>query len=260
MGMLFAVIGFLIIDLYVNLIPRLFPLDTVSWLLYACLFFVLAHHVAKLTGLNGIGDLGVKAHFGWKRNLRIGFLFGAGIWAAMYLLLWGFGDFEITGVKKAPEAVIFVIETFAGMFLGSLINDLIVRGYIFAHLKGKVLNVYLLLISAFIYALDDVWLVGFSISNTIFSVILGLSLGYVLLKTGSIWMNTGLHMGLNVMYCFVYGIPGHEAAKGLLLTTPGGSRSFLLEHAHILAAIVLLLVILAAYGRLRLNSANKYMY
>ncbi|MGM0881829.1 MAG: CPBP family intramembrane glutamic endopeptidase [Bacillota bacterium] len=258
MGLLFAVMGFLIIDLYFNLIPQLIPLGTVSWLLHACLFFVLAHHVSKLTGLNGIGDLGVKAHYGWKRNIRIGFFYGAGIWAMMYLLLWAFGDFQVIGIKEAPESLIFLIEAFAGMFLGSLINNLIVRGYVFAHLKGKVVNSLLLLISAFIYALDDVWLVGFSIQNTIFSMILGLSLGYVLLKSGSIWMNTGIHTGLNVMYCIVYGIPGREEAKGLLLINRGASESFLLNHAHILAAIVLFLVVFVTYSRLRINSVNQY--
>lgn len=257
MGILSAVIGFLIIDLYFNLIPRLFELDTVSWLIYACSFFILTRHVAKLTGLSGMGDLGLIAHFGWKRNLRIGFLCGAGIWAVMYLLLWGFGDFQVIGVKRAPEAVIFAIEVLTVLFLGSLINDLIVRGYVFAHLKGKIRNVYLLLISAFIYALDDVWLVGISISNILFSIVLGLLFGYVLLRTGSIWMNTGIHMGINVIYSFVYGIPGREAAKGLLIIKHSGSSSFLMNHAGILAAILLLLVILAAYGRLKLNSVNR---
>lgn len=254
MGLVLAWIGFLIIDIYFNLVPLLYPLNTVLWLMYACFFFVLAHHVAMLTGLKGISALGVKAHYGWKRNLRIGFLFGAGIWAAMYLLLWIFGDFQVEGIKKAPQAIIFMVEALAGMFLGSLINDLIVRGYVFAHLKGKIRNMNLLLLSAFIYALDDVWLVGFSIQNTIFSVLLGLTLGYVLLRSGSIWMNTGIHMGLNVMYCIVYGIPGREAAQGLILTAPGNAHSFSLENAHIFAAVLLLLVIVLAYGRLRINS------
>ncbi|MDQ8734936.1 CPBP family intramembrane glutamic endopeptidase [Paenibacillus sp. LHD-38] len=257
MSMLFAIIGFMIIDLYFNVVPLLYPLNTFLWLTYACFFFVLAHHVAKLTGLGGISDLGIRAHYGWKRNLRIGFLFGAGIWAAMYLLLWAFGDFHVDGIKKAPQAIVFILEVFAGMFLGSLINDLIVRGYVFAHLKGKIRNVYLLFISAFIYALDDVWLVGFSVQNTIFSIVLGLTLGYVLLRSGSIWMNTGIHMGLNVMYCLVYGIPGREAAQGLFLIVPGNDHSFLLENAHIFAAILLLLVIVLAYGRLRINSTNR---
>jgi membrane protease YdiL (CAAX protease family) len=260
MEKLFAVIGFLIIDLYFNLIPKLFSLETVPWLLYAFLFFILAHQVAKLTGLGGMEDLGVKAHFGWKRNLRIGLLLGGGTWAAMYLLMWGFGDFQIVGVKKAPEAILFVIEVVGVMFLGSLMYNLIVRGYIFAHLKGKIRNVHLLLVSSLIFALDDIWLVGFSLSNALFSFILGLSLGYVLLKTGSIWMSTGMHMGISVMYCFVYGVPGSEAAKGLLVTTSGDNVSFALEHAHTIAAIVLLLVILVIYPWLKLNSAHTYMH
>ncbi|CAM4413008.1 CPBP family intramembrane metalloprotease [Paenibacillus alkaliterrae] len=260
MAFLFPVMGFLILDLYFNLIPHLLPSGTVFWLLYACFFFVLAQHVSKLTGLRGLADLGIKAHFGWKRNLRIGFIYGAGIWAVMYALLGVFGDFQVIGFKKPPEAVIFLIEAFAGIFLISLINDLIVRGFVFAHLKGKIPSVALLLLSAVIYALDDVWLAGFSIQNTVFSVILGLSLGYVLLKSGSIWMNTGIHWGLNMMYSFVYGIPGREDAKGLLLTNPAGAGdSFLLDNAHIFAAILLFIIIFATYNRLRINSAAEHV-
>lgn len=172
-------------------------------------------------------------------------------------MLWIFGGFQVIGIKEAPGSIIFLVEVFAGMFLGSLINELIVRGYVFAHLKGKILNSLLLLFSAFIYGLDDVWLVGFSIQNTIFSLILGLSLGYVLLKSGSIWMNTGIQMGLNVMYSFIYGIPGREDAQGLLLINRGASDSFILDNAHILAAIVLFLVVFVTYSRLRINSVNE---
>jgi hypothetical protein len=260
MGKLFAVIGFLIIDSYFNLIPKLFSLDAVTWLAYACILFILVHHVAKLTGLSGMGDLGVKAHYGWKRNLRIGFLIGFGIWAALYLLLWGYGDFQVVGVKKAQEAILLFIEILGVMLLSSLMNNLIVGGYVFAHLKGKIRNASLLLVSAIIFALDDVWLVGFSLSNALFSLVLGLSLGYVLLKTGSIWMSTGIQMGLSVVYSFVYGVQGKEAAKGLLITATGENASFVIEHAHTFAAAAMLLVILIIYPWLKLNSAQTYMY
>ncbi|WP_169507552.1 CPBP family intramembrane glutamic endopeptidase [Paenibacillus harenae] len=248
--------GFLIIDLYFNLIPHFIPLGTVPWLLYAAFFFVLARHVARLTGLNGIRDLGMKAHYGWKRNLRIGFVYGTVIWATMYMLLWIFGNIRVTGVKVAPESVIFLIEALAGMFLGSLINDLIVRGYVFAHLKDKIPSLLLLLLSAMIYAVDDVWLAGFNVQNTVFSMILGLSLGYTLLKTGSIWMSTGIHWGQNVMYGFVYGIPGREGERGLLLTEQGPGNSFILNNAHIFAALMLLLVVFFTYSRFRINTVN----
>ncbi|WP_169087546.1 CPBP family intramembrane glutamic endopeptidase [Paenibacillus sp. PL91] len=260
MGMLFAVIGFLIIDSFFHLIPKLFSLDIVSWLAYACILFILVHHVAKLTGLGGMGDLGVKAHFGWKRNLRIGFLISSGIWIAMYVLLWGFADFQVVGVKKAPEAILLFIEILGVMLLSSLMNNLIVTGYVFAHLKGKIRNGSLLLISAIIFAMDDVWLVGFSLSNALFSLVLGLSLGYVLLKTGSIWMGTGIHMGLGVMYSLVNGVPGSEAAKGLLITAAGENALFAYEHVYTFAATAMLLVILIIYPRLKLNSAHTYKY
>ncbi|MCA0756546.1 CPBP family intramembrane metalloprotease [Paenibacillus sp. N4] len=255
---LFPIMGFLILDLYFNLLPNLIPPGTASWLLYAAFFFVLARHVARLTGLEGLEDLGLRAHYGWKRNLKIGFAFGAAVWGSMYVLLGVLGDFRVTGFKQPQEAAVFVAEMLVVLFLGSLINDLIVRGYLFAQLRDKLPGAALIMLSSFIYALDDVWLAGFDIRSAYVSVLLGLSLGYTLYRTGSIWMNTGLHGGLNMITALVYGIPGREEAGGLLLIEKGSAATALLPgHVQAIAALVLFVLVFAMYGSLRINTVQE---
>ena len=109
-----------------------------------------------------------------------------------------------------------------------------------------------MLITAFIYALDDAWIEGMSLHNTIFSVLLGLSLGYVFLKSGSIWATTGIHWGVNIVYCIFYGIPGRESDKGLLLIERQSVNSFLLDNLSIIISIFMFIFIATFYNRLKI--------
>ncbi|MFS0576932.1 CPBP family intramembrane glutamic endopeptidase [Sporosarcina sp. 179-K 3D1 HS] len=237
-------LGYLVLDLYFNLIPILVNLNTVMWILYAVAFFPLAHYLVKLTGLNGLHALGLKFHNGWKRNLMFGFAIGFTFWLGMEGILYASHTFSVVGIKGLSAGIFFMLQALVGLFLGSLINDIIVRGYVFAHLKNKVNLPYLLLISAFVYAIDDLWYEGFSIHNTLFSIILGLSLGYVFLKSGSIWMTTGIHWGLNIVYCIFYGIPGRESNKGLLLIERYNISSFFIDNISILVAFFMFIFIM----------------
>ena len=252
-----TILGFIFLDLYVNLIPQLFNLNTVMWLLYAAVFFPIAHTTSKVTGLNGLNTLGVKFHNGWNRILTLGFILGFMFWLAMELISFSLNGFSIVGVKTFGVGSFFMLQAFLGLFLGSFMNDIIVRGYVFAHLKNKVNNVSLVLITAFIYALDDSWIEGIGLHNTIFSVVLGLSLGYVFLKSGSIWVTTGLHWGSNIVYCIFYGIPGRESDKGLLLIERHYVNSILLDNLSIIVSIVMFIFIIIFYNRLKINSESR---
>nr|WP_239586951.1 CPBP family intramembrane glutamic endopeptidase [Bacillus ectoiniformans] len=111
------------------------------------------------------------------------------------------------------------LEIVGGFFLGSLVNDLIVRGFVFAQLKDKLSIPRIFVLSVFLYSMEDIWMEGFSLGNTIFSVVLGLSLTYAFMYTGSIWANTGLHWGLNVCYGMFNGMVGD-----------GGGGIFIIEN------------------------------
>ncbi|MCK6257104.1 CPBP family intramembrane metalloprotease [Fictibacillus sp. KIGAM418] len=108
----------------------------------------------------------------------------------------------------------FVFFTF---FIGSFLNDIIVRGYVFGHLRDKINEKWIFLISVLLYALDDSWNEGFSLSNTLFSLVLGLSLTYAFYRTRSIWADTGIHWGLNVCYGIFNGMLG-STEGGIFIT------------------------------------------
>lgn len=228
-------------------------------LLYAVVFFPVAHYISKLSGMNGLNDLGVNFHRGWERNLKIGFGIGSIFWLVMELIFLSYNSLFIVGMKSFSAGTFFMVQAFIGMFLSSFINDIIVRGYVFARLKHKVSNISLLLISALIYVLNDSWYegLGFSLYNSIFSVALGLTLGYVFLRTGSLWATTGVHWGLNVVYCIFYGIPGHENEGGLLIVERYFVNSFFINNLSVIVSVLMFAFVLLFYKRLKFNTIGK---
>ncbi|MBB6454499.1 hypothetical protein HNQ94_002981 [Salirhabdus euzebyi] len=211
------IIGYIVLTYYFNGIA-LTSSNQLITLFLVMLFFPIAFIVAKLSSVNGWKGLGVRFHKGWHVNLMIGFSIGFVFWVLLYYLLVLTNVIHITSLKEPSFILLLVGEVFLTFFLGSFINDIIVRGYVFGTLQGKFKIKWVFLISVLLYALDDIWYAGFSFHNTVFSIILGLSLTYAFYKTGSIWANTGIHWGLNVCYGLVYGSVGKPNGGIFLMT------------------------------------------
>ncbi len=180
-------------------------------------FFPLAYFIAKWVGLNGLKGMGLLFHTGWLKNFFISFWIGFSFWLLMFGIQLVSGDLIWNGVLDSSELLMPMVMIFAGFFIGSFINDLIVRGFVINLLKDKLHVGCVFSISILLYALDDYWYAGFSLSNFIFSVILGLSLTYAFYKTGSIWANTGIHYGLNVAYGLFFGMVGSPGTSIFLI-------------------------------------------
>jgi hypothetical protein len=75
-----GIIGFLVLDLYFNLVAIQFSNSYVQ-LFTILLFFPLAHYVAKALGLKGLAGLGVHFHQGWIRNFMLSFMIGFFFWS-----------------------------------------------------------------------------------------------------------------------------------------------------------------------------------
>ncbi|MDQ1145635.1 membrane protease YdiL (CAAX protease family) [Bacillus sp. SORGH_AS 510] len=150
---------------------------------------------------------------GWKKNFFISFLIGFEFWLIMFGTQFYIGDLELVSIHGPVNLIMSLVEVFIGYLVGSLIIDLIVKGYLINLLKGKIHIVWIFIISILIYALDDYWYAGFSLSNMIFSIILGLSLTFAFYRTGSISADTGLHYGLNIAYGLFFGLVGNSKGR-----------------------------------------------
>ncbi|MBY0121520.1 type II CAAX prenyl endopeptidase Rce1 family protein [Bacillus sp. S/N-304-OC-R1] len=249
--------GFLVLNIYFNGTTH-FLSNSVVQFICLLLFFPIASLIARLNGLPGLKGLGFFKDRNTLKHFFVSFGIGFSCWALMYIIYWQIGKFHITGVKTGMDAFMTIVQIMVGFFLGSLINDLITRGYILNLLKGKLPSIVIAIISIIIYSLDDFWNGDLTFTNFVFSIFLGCSLTYAFLKTGSVWADTGLHFGLNVAYGLIYGLSG-EYGGGLILTEKGEINS-ILNNFVVLTAALMIFVPVYFYYRNKISRSFPYSF
>jgi len=207
-------IGFIILNLYANGIPKLVQLDTLTWPAYAAGFFILAYLLGRfLLGFKGLSGYGLPLQKTWLRDVGMGFALGATVWGIKYLAFYGLGKFDVVGVMEPGFIVGMLTQALVVMLVASAINDMVIRGYWFAYLQEKNRLQWFVLLTTVLYALDDVWNEGFGWQNMVFSALIGLALAYTVLKTQAIWMAVGIHWGGNMLYRIMAGFDGQGIWK-----------------------------------------------
>jgi hypothetical protein len=206
--------GFLSLNIYTNLLPSLFTFQLLDWFAYWIGFFLLAFLLARyVLKLKGLASFGLNFRKGYFFALGIGFLLGLFIWAIKYLSFYSLGMFQVTGLMDASYIFPMLAQALLAMFFASAINDLMIRGYWLPFLKKENLMNWYIVITTFLYTLDDCWHAGVDLINLVFSAILGISLAYTVFKTRAIWMCLGIHWGSNMMYRIMYGFNGQGIWK-----------------------------------------------
>ncbi|TLS54018.1 CPBP family intramembrane metalloprotease [Paenibacillus antri] len=244
--LILGVAGFLLLNVYFNATTHFLPHPILQFL-GLLLFFPLAAAVARWNGLPGLRGLGLVRSRTAARHFAMSFVLGFGCWALMYAAYWGLGKFDIVGWKTPLDAVLTLVQIMAGYFFGSLINDLITRGYVLNVLRGKLPPLLLGAVSVAIYALDDFWNGDVTAMNFVFSLALGCSLTYAFLRTGTVWANTGIHFGLNMAYGLLYGLGG--SVGGGVWTMREGELASLPNNAILLGTTLLLFAAVYMYYR-----------
>jgi membrane protease YdiL (CAAX protease family) len=242
--------GFILLDLYLNIgIAK----SSSFWLqvLLVFLFFPLLKGILLLTKEKEFKNIGISFHSKWGKNLIIGFSIGFSCWLLKYILVYLCGGFEIKGVLPFSEMMMTLLMVMLTFLVGSFLNDIIIRGYIFGHLNGRLPIKWVFIISLLLYAMDDSWNEGFSLTNTLFSLILGLSLTYVVYKTGSLWADTGIHWGLNVCYGIFNGTLG--SSDGGIFMTNSGPQSMLIEMISNIVPLFMFLVVYLVRNKFSLS-------
>ncbi|MFC0189614.1 CPBP family intramembrane glutamic endopeptidase [Fictibacillus aquaticus] len=250
---LYFLLGLLVLDVFFNY--GLISFSSIYGKLAVIIgFFPLAYGVTKASGLNGFRDMGVFRHEGWIRNFTKGFAVGFLFWCVYFGGLIIHGDISVIGVKPLSENLMTFSITAFGFFMGSFINDIIVRGYVIGHLRDGIPLVLAGTISVAVYTLDDAWHAGFSWNNTLFSIILGISLTLAFIRSGSIWANTGIHYGLNMCYGLFFGLVGSEDG-GLLIVKERQIGNF--DDILLIAVAVLMVLFIYFWGLFKKDSGKK---
>ena len=250
--------GFLLLDLYANLVPRWVGYEVPAWLAYVAGFFVLAFLVCRYAlGIRATDEVGLGRRPGWIRDLALGFLVGFGVWALKNVVFAAMGKFELVGWRDLGFALPLLGQALLGMFLASAVNDLLIRGYGLAFCRRFRLMAWYVLGTSLVYALDDSWNGGLEPGNLAFSLLLGASLAYTVLRTGAIWMSIGIHWGGNVCFRVMSGFDGTGIAR--LEHVVDGTRFELAGLLVTALMLPLLMLLLRHRGYARLEAGEPHV-
>lgn len=163
-------------------------------------FLLVSFVVARLQGYKGLGAFGLELHRGWFGNLLKGLLTGIVFFglSALLSVLMGFDQFisiadASSFLKQLP--LILVMTVFP-----SIAEDILTRGYLYAHFKDQLSGKMFILISAAVYVLNHIWRLGDHPAVLIYLFILGLALAYAVWITRSLWLAFGIHWGSNIAF------------------------------------------------------------
>ncbi|WP_207494941.1 CPBP family intramembrane glutamic endopeptidase [Aridibaculum aurantiacum] len=232
--------GFIFLNLYLRLLPSLFNGNDVLWLITFISFFPLTHLIAKWSSSIGLKKLGFCRTKHWKNHLFLGLVVGGATWILLTVAELSLGSLQFIKWQEAGAVYWLIIQALVVAVLGSATNDLLTRGYVVGHFKNRLPAFAIILLSTVIYIADDIWLEGWSIRNILFSFLLGLAFAISVIRLQSLWMNTGIHAGLNFIYYLVYGFGNDPIHHGVFVSTTQPNK--LSPYLGLLAALTVLVV------------------
>lgn len=163
-------------------------------------FLILAFFIARWQGWRGLGAYGLALHKGWIRNLIIGLLMGTCFFLFSEWLSVMAGFEEIISVKSLSAIIKVLPLTLLMTFFPSIAEDILTRGYLYAHLQKILKPAAFILLSSLFYVLNHIWRLTEGAHVLCYLFILGIVLAWALIYTKSLWLTLGIHWGSNIAF------------------------------------------------------------
>lgn len=194
-------------------------------------FLLVSFLVARWQGYKGLGAFGLNLHKGWLANLLKGLLTGIVFFglSALLSVLMGFDQFisVVTTAGFLKQLPLILVMT----VFPSIAEDILTRGYLYAHFKDRLNGKAFILISAAVYVLNHIWRLNDHPAVLVYLFVLGLALAYAVWITRSLWLAFGIHWGSNIAF---------ETNSSLIKTGSVGTGH---QSTWILAACFMLMLI-----------------
>jgi membrane protease YdiL (CAAX protease family) len=143
------------------------------------------------------------------RDLLIGTLIPAPLFALVFLAQWGLGWLEIEGWGWADGSlgltVLWVVLGLAAFIAVGFYEELLFRGYYLQNLRDGTSVALALFVSSAVFALAHSGNFSASIASTLGIFGAGYFLAYGWLRTSALWLPMGLHIGWNFFQGPVFG-------------------------------------------------------
>ena len=155
------------------------------------------------------GSLGLELKVPAARDMLVGFLIPAPLFALIFIIQWGLGWLTIEGWGWAAGSfaltMLGVLLGLVGFFAVGFYEELLFRGYYLQNLRdGSGLAIALFLSSA-VFALAHLGNFSSSFASSIGIFAAGYFLAYGWIRTRALWLPIGLHIGWNFFQGPIFG-------------------------------------------------------
>ncbi len=154
-------------------------------------------------------SLGLELKVPAPRDLLIGFLIPAPLFALIFITQWGLGWLTIEGWGWTEGSfaltMLGVVLGLVGFFAVGFYEELLFRGYYLQNLRDGTGLALALFLSSAVFAIAHLGNFSASIASSIGLFAAGYFLAYGWLRTRSLWLPIGLHIGWNFFQGPVFG-------------------------------------------------------
>lgn len=158
---------------------------------------------------------------GMGRELGIGLLVGAGLYASCEAMLMALGIYRVDGVNPLS----YMLPAIAMAISSSVFEELLFRGVLFLAVEKWLGSWLALVVSSLVFGLTHLFNPQATIEGALFiAVEAGILLGAAVMLTRRLWLSIGFHMAWNYTQQAIFSgiVSGNDAAPGLIRSTIRG--------------------------------------
>jgi membrane protease YdiL (CAAX protease family) len=191
------VLGFLVL-FFIYHFPEYF---SAFWIMatFKIGFLIAAFILSRLQGWKGLVGYGLGFMPKWISNLSKGLLIGLSFFSLSVFVSIKLGYEEITEISSLKSIFNQLPMILLITAIPSIAEDILTRGYLYAHLKFMKPIAWILL-SSVIYVFNHIWRLNDGPAVLTYLFILGIILAFAVWITKSLWLAFGIHWGANIAF------------------------------------------------------------
>lgn len=158
---------------------------------------------------------------GMGRELGIGLLIGAGLYAACEVILMALGIYRIVGLNPLS----YMVPAIAMALSSSVYEELLFRGVLYGSVEQWFGSWAALVVSSLVFGLSHLLNPQGTLEGALFiAVEAGILLAAAYMLTRRLWLSIGFHMAWNYTQSAIFSgiVSGNEAQQGLIRSTMNG--------------------------------------
>ena len=234
-----AILGFIVLFLLYHSAEYMivFRNNAAGFLGFQLLFFFAAWLTARWQLKPGLAAWGLDFGRHVLKHLLFGLVIGVLLYGLTLLISVLIGSEKIVSIPAMTDATGTLALFVFGSFFSSVSEDILTRGYVWNHLRGRFSAPLIGVISSVIYVLNHIYRLDDGPEPYIYLFLRGVVFVVPLLITKRLWITAGMHWAGNVVFYLTHEIWKTKDVEGAF------SSNYLLATVSLLFAAILYYVL-----------------